>query len=1136
MSSQFVRSVVVLAVGVLSAETGFAAAASLPVFAWRIPGDLPGAEKPSHAVQTRGRAQLDAAGAMQLASGAGVVDGADAALLKACRGTNELTIEAVLKAGKPRQSGPARIVSFSTDPSNRNFTLGHDGTELVMRLRTPQTGANGTKPQLTLCPMPTRHAAHIVVTYRPGQMTCYRNGKPIMRSTRVKGDFSNWYSARLLLGDEWSGERDWDGTLEGVAVFARALPADEVAARAAGWAARTRGPEEKEAVVMSSPNAIQPYTRNLRFWQYKGRPVWLLGGSKDDNLFQVPDLEEHLDAMKAAGANYIRNTMSDRKDYGFEVYPFKQLPDGRYDLEQWNVEYWRRFEDMLRLTAARDIIVQIEVWDRFDYSRDNWPPHPYNPANNVNYTATESGLAAVYPDHPGRNRQPFFFTTPEQRNNRAVLEVQQRFVEKILSYTLQHEHVLYCMDNETSGEEAWAVYWAEFIRARAAASGKQVLVTEMWDDWNLTAARHRRTLDHPDLYGFADVSQNNQMKGQKHWDNFQWARAYVSERPRPLNTVKTYGADGGRHGNTRDGIERWWRHVIGGAATARFHRPSSGQGLSEPAVGSLKAARRMESVMPPWTLEPANELLGKRAENEAYLAARPGQAYALYFTNGGAVTVDLSAAAAPLDLVWIDIRTGEEHSTGTVQPASDAAVRAPGTGHWLALITGKRAVPEQGAGINGPLRVHPQNRRYFTDDTGRAILLAGSHTWNNLVDMGPGDPPEPFDFAAHLDWLCRYGHNFVRLWAWELTSWDTHGNREKAAQHHFTRPHPWARTGPGTARDGKPKFDLKTFDQAYFARLQQRVRAAEERGVYTAIMLFEGWGIQFSPGGWQHHPFHPENNINGIDGDLDGDGKGLEIHSGRDAAVTAVQRAYVRHAIDTVNAFDNVLYEISNENHPGSTAWQYDMIRFIREYEQGKPKQHPIGMTFQHKGGSNQTLFDSPADWISPNAQGGYRDNPPAADGAKVIVSDTDHLWGIGGNAEWVWKSFLRGLNPIFMDPYDGVVLRRGAGTPWAEAIRKAMGHALAWSRRVDLAAMTPQPDLASTRYCLANPGREYLVYVSGGAQAVSISLPPGQYLPTWGDPDTGEARESAAFEHKGGKPRLKPSTESHALLHLLRQ
>ena len=35
-----------------------------------------------------------------------------------------------------------------------------------------------------------------------------------------------------------------------------------------------------------------------------------------------------------------------------------------------------------------------------------------------------------------------------------------------------------------------------------------------------------------------------------------------------------------------------------------------------------------------------------------------------------------------------------------------------------------------------------------------------------------------------------------------------------------------------------------------------------------------------------------------------------------------------------------------------------------------------------------------------------------------MIVSDTHDLWGLGGSTSWVWKSFTRGLNPIFMDLY----------------------------------------------------------------------------------------------------------------------
>ncbi len=439
-----------------------------------------------------------------------------------------------------------------------------------------------------------------------------------------------------------------------------------------------------------NPDRIRPWEENAYYWQSKGRPVLLLGASDDDNLFQMPNLAEHLDAMRAAGANYIRNTMSDRPDKGFEVYAFQRLPDGKYDLRQWNDEYWRRFENMLRLTAQREIIVQIEVWDRFDYTdnRDSsrWQRHPYNPANNVNYTYEESGFAQSYPDHPGRNRQPFFFTTPKQRNNTVVLEVQQRFVDKLLSYSLQYDHVLYCMDNETSGEEAWATYWAEYVRRRAHEQAKQVCITEMWDDWDLKAERHRRTLDHPERYDFADVSQNNQKKGQEHWDNFQWVRRCVAERPRPLNTVKTYGADGGPYGTTRDGIERFWRHVIGGAASARFHRPPSGLGLSGPSIAALKAARKLESLIKLWEVEPAQELLSQREENEAYLAAAPGTAYALYFTDGGRVGLDLGKHSGRFDLRWISIRTGDWAGTSTLTGGRTVSIEAPGPGGWVAAI------------------------------------------------------------------------------------------------------------------------------------------------------------------------------------------------------------------------------------------------------------------------------------------------------------------------------------------------------------------------------------------------------------------------------------------------------------------
>jgi len=434
-------------------------------------------------------------------------------------------------------------------------------------------------------------------------------------------------------------------------------------------------------------------------------------------------------------------------------------------------------------------------------------------------------------------------------------------------------------------------------------------------------------------------------------------------------------------------------------------------------------------------------------------------------------------------------------------------------------------------GAMGPLGVCAENRRYFQNTaTGKVVYLTGSHTWANLVDIGPSDPPGAYDFDKCLDWMEELNHNFIRMWTWELVSWNTTANREHKV--HTVYPHPWKRTGPGKALDGKPKFDLGKFNPEYFERLRTRLTEARKRGVYVSVMLFEGWGLQFSKGAWEGHPFHPKNNINGIDGDANKDGKGVEVHTLGNKKVTAVQEAYIRKVIDTVNGFDNVLYEISNENHPPSTQWQYHMIRFIKKCEKDKAQRHPVGMTFQYKGGSNKVLFDSPADWVSPNNEGGYRDNPPVLDGKKVVLSDTDHLWGLGGNQSWVWRTFTRGHNPLFMDPYDGVVLGKKFDAKW-EPIRKSCGYTRRYAERMDLAAAKPRPDLASTKFCLANPGREYLIYNPAGGKAFTAKVKAGSYAVEWFDPTNGKTVKKGKTEVRKAEQEFKAPFGGDAVLYL---
>ena len=376
-------------------------------------------------------------------------------------------------------------------------------------------------------------------------------------------------------------------------------------------------------------------------------------------------------------------------------------------------------------------------------------------------------------------------------------------------------------------------------------------------------------------------------------------------------------------------------------------------------------------------------------------------------------------------------------------------------------------------------------------------------------------------YDSYLDFLVTQNHNFIRLWMVEH-AWD---EKEKSR----IGPHPWMRTGPGNALDGLPRFDLNRPDPTFYDRLRQRVIAARDRGIYVSVMLFGGmWGTEH-PSTWKGHPFNRENNVNGIDGDADRDGLGNEIYTLKIPAVVAIQKAHVRKTIDTLNDLDNVLFEIANEVRAYSTGWQYELIKTVKDYEATKPKRHPVGMT-GYDSIPDRDLMESPADWISPSNSGGdYKGSPPPSSGRKVIVIDTDHLWGEGGNPAWVWKSFTRGLNPIWMDR-----IKMGEGDlPHADAIRAAMSQSRSFAQRMDLAAMTPRGDLASTGYCLAHPGKEYIVYLPDGGE-VTVDLSAASHLMTaeWFDAHVGKTVDRSTV-HGGGTRKFRAPFEGDAVLHI---
>jgi hypothetical protein len=312
--------------------------------------------------------------------------------------------------------------------------------------------------------------------------------------------------------------------------------------------------------------------------------------------------------------------------------------------------------------------------------------HPYNPRNNVNYTAEESGLAEEIPYYSGSkpSRHAFFHTAAAMDDNVVVRRYQEAFVNRILDFSLKYPNVLYCMNNEIGEDPEWGRHWARFIRRRAKAEGVDVYLADMRRNSNFDSAEQIALLHDDQHYDFFEISQNNVNTGQRHFNQILSVRVRRLDDPKPLNNVKIYGGEGhGWTGGSLEATRRMWRNLIGGLASSRFHRPGPddrpfGIGANELARAHMRNVRTvMEEIGWP-DIEPDPGFVQLRSDlvaavqlKKTYVAyTRDADGQARLYVNGqeaakGKIGGDLSAWGAHLRLALGDEFVGDRGWLGT---------------------------------------------------------------------------------------------------------------------------------------------------------------------------------------------------------------------------------------------------------------------------------------------------------------------------------------------------------------------------------------------------------------------------------------------------------------------------------------
>jgi hypothetical protein len=420
-------------------------------------------------------------------------------------------------------------------------------------------------------------------------------------------------------------------------------------------------------------------------------------------------------------------------------------------------------------------------------------------------------------------------------------------------------------------------------------------------------------------------------------------------------------------------------------------------------------------------------------------------------------------------------------------------------------------------GANPPgsktLSIYSANPAYFESPDGKPVVMIGDYEASPICPTGvPMDPN--YDYRIFFDTLKDNGLNFAKVWIFYGVEAEYDSETPFDDYHRFNLL-PYLRTGPGLANDGRPKYDLSQFNPYYFERMAAACAAARARGIYVHLVLIDGWIFRV-PALWKFHAYNVDNNVNHVDGDpkrtsMSTDPEQGSCSLGNDQ-VLEVEKAYLRRIVDAVNDFDNVLFEVSNENYY-NLEWELSIAKFVHDYEKSKPRQHlvmPLDLPDHDYGGVTygaEAKNDHTKSWKTWDLTQLHAKLLAARSLKQPLIYDTDGIESDDNPVQrkGFWTAFVSGGHVNYTDySFQPEIGGDERGLRRAE-LRRQLGHLASFTRQVAFWEMHPADIVRSgDAYALASR-REAVVYLpSGGNVDVNLEGMPSSLRAKWYNPRNG--------------------------------
>ncbi|MEO1621913.1 MAG: DUF4038 domain-containing protein, partial [Cyanobacteria bacterium J06632_3] len=175
---------------------------------------------------------------------------------------------------------------------------------------------------------------------------------------------------------------------------------------------------------------------------------------------------------------------------------------------------------------------------------------------------------------------------------------------------------------------------------------------------------------------------------------------------------------------------------------------------------------------------------------------------------------------------------------------------------------------------------------------------------------------DAFNYQLWVDWAAEHGMNHLR--AYPPFSWkyvEKFAEENGGAKENVLFP--YEETQPGSR-----KFDLTTFNDAYWKRFREQCEYLQSQGIIIHLLMMNGWQLRPEEKNWGGHFFNPTNNINSFTDVLGNNRLGFyQSVDKQQSELVRAQQAWLEKIVETTADLDNVYYDLVHEIAENYEDW-----------------------------------------------------------------------------------------------------------------------------------------------------------------------------------------------------------------------